>query len=340
MDVSKELLFFFSALGAFNGLFLSIYFLFFSKPKKSYKLFLGLLLLALSIRIGKSVFFYFKQDLAIGYLMFGLTACFFIGPFLFLYVRSSLGQGKSTEWKWHILPSIPVIAGLMYLYYQNQGLAVKLIYLQWLVYVMLSWYSAKTLLKKLFDRSQRLLANEAWMISVIIGVSLIWAAYYFSRYTSYISGALTFSFFLYLMILFLFFNRKKSVKLFNEKSKYENKKIQQEEARALLRKLNTIMHEEQLYKNSLLKLSDLAKKMNISPHHLSQLLNDNIEKNFSLYVNEFRIKEAQRMIASDSQLTLEAIGYECGFNSKSTFFTSFKKISGSTPSEYKALILR
>ena len=98
------------------------------------------------------------------------------------------------------------------------------------------------------------------------------------------------------------------------------------------------VQEKELYKNSNLKLSDLAETLKLSSHHLSQLLNDNEGKNFARYVNEFRIVEAQRMITSNSKLTLEAIGYECGFNSKSTFFTTFKAITGKTPSEYKSLI--
>ncbi len=341
MEISSELLFFFSILGAFNGLFLSVYFLFFSKPKKIYNLFLGAMLLALSIRIGKSVFFYFNPDLAIGYLMFGLTACFFIGPFLFLYVKSSLAPNKPTYWKWHLLLAIPAVIALMYFYSlgeENENRALRLIYLQWLVYVLLSWYAARDLIKKIVKPSVKVTIKERWVLSVIVGVTFIWAGYYFSRYTSYISGALTFSFFLYLMVLFLFFNKKKTAELFNEKSKYGNKKIEANEALVQLEKLNTLMQEKELYKNSNLKLSDLAETLKLSAHHLSQLLNDNEGKNFARYINEFRIAEAQRMISSDSKLTLEAIGYECGFNSKSTFFTTFKNITGKTPSEYKSLI--
>ncbi|MEG1022929.1 MAG: AraC family transcriptional regulator, partial [Flavobacterium sp.] len=63
MDTGKELLFFFSALGAFNGIILSLYFFFFTKKKYLTNYFLGMLLFALSVRIAKSVFVYFHPEL-------------------------------------------------------------------------------------------------------------------------------------------------------------------------------------------------------------------------------------------------------------------------------------
>ncbi|MEM9858038.1 MAG: AraC family transcriptional regulator, partial [Bacteroidota bacterium] len=82
MELSRELLFFFSALGAFNGLVIGLYFLLVAKPRAASNYFLGLLLLALSIRIGKSVIYYFNPDLAGIYLQLGISGCLFIGPSL------------------------------------------------------------------------------------------------------------------------------------------------------------------------------------------------------------------------------------------------------------------
>ena len=95
------------------------------------------------------------------------------------------------------------------------------------------------------------------------------------------------------------------------------------------------MSKEEPFINADLKSSDIAKKVNISVHQLSQLLNENLGKSFPLYINEYRIAKACGMIQSNTSLTLEAIGYECGFNSKSTFYTTFKKITGITPAQYK-----
>jgi hypothetical protein len=90
MDIGKEILFFFSALGAFNGLLLGLFLLFFTQKKYLANDFLGALLLALSIRIAKSVCLYFDGKLPKIYLQIGLSACFFIGPFLYYFVRSAV----------------------------------------------------------------------------------------------------------------------------------------------------------------------------------------------------------------------------------------------------------
>jgi AraC-like DNA-binding protein len=79
----------------------------------------------------------------------------------------------------------------------------------------------------------------------------------------------------------------------------------------------------------------VARKINISGHQLSQLLNDNLGKSFAAYINEYRIDRACELIANDRGIKLEEIGYEVGFNSKSTFYTAFKKHRGTTPSLYK-----
>ncbi|MCY1561652.1 YSIRK-targeted surface antigen transcriptional regulator [compost metagenome] len=95
------------------------------------------------------------------------------------------------------------------------------------------------------------------------------------------------------------------------------------------------MHEKGLYKNPNLTLQDLSQEINISSHQLSQFLNNNLGKNFTSYVNEFRINEACKIITSSDKLTLESIGYDVGFNSKSTFFVAFKKHTGTTPLNYQ-----
>ncbi|MEM6699288.1 MAG: helix-turn-helix domain-containing protein, partial [Bacteroidota bacterium] len=57
-------------------------------------------------------------------------------------------------------------------------------------------------------------------------------------------------------------------------------------------------------------------------------------KTFSLYINEYRIKAACELLRTHHQFTLEGIGYEVGFRSKSNFYASFKKLKGCTPSQF------
>ena len=90
-----------------------------------------------------------------------------------------------------------------------------------------------------------------------------------------------------------------------------------------------------LFKDPNLKLPQVADQLNLLPHTLSQVINDNLNKNFAGFINEYRIEFAKEKIALDSHLKLESIGYECGFNSKSTFYATFKNITGKTPAQFK-----
>lgn len=86
-----------------------------------------------------------------------------------------------------------------------------------------------------------------------------------------------------------------------------------------------------------LSLVKLALLLNISPHILSYLINKGFNENFYQFVNRYRIEEAKKLILDSkmAHLSLLGIGFEVGFNSKTVFNTTFKKVTGQTPSEFK-----
>lgn len=100
--------------------------------------------------------------------------------------------------------------------------------------------------------------------------------------------------------------------------------------------INSVMAEQKPFLQPKLTLADLSELTGISRHVLSKILNDVYEKNFFEFVNNYRIDEFKYILdQSDSKLkTHSAIALEAGFNSKSTFYTAFKKITGYTPKEY------
>ncbi len=91
------------------------------------------------------------------------------------------------------------------------------------------------------------------------------------------------------------------------------------------------------YLDSNLSLEMAAKHLSINKSHLSRIINSELGKNFSDYVNELRIEEAKSYLANPEffNYTLEAIGLEAGFNSKTAFNNAFKKFTETTPSDYK-----
>jgi AraC-like DNA-binding protein len=94
--------------------------------------------------------------------------------------------------------------------------------------------------------------------------------------------------------------------------------------------------QEKPYLNPDLNLQRLSELLDIPKHHLTEVLNTEIGKNFFQFVNAYRIEAVKQALAEkDNLYSIEAIGYDCGFSSKSSFFTVFKKTTGLTPLQYK-----
>lgn len=94
---------------------------------------------------------------------------------------------------------------------------------------------------------------------------------------------------------------------------------------------------DQKYLDPLLSLEKLASDLSMSTGHLSKLINVYSGQNFSDYINEYRVEQSKKLLSDTTfqPYTIVAIGLECGFNSKSTFYTAFKKFTGQTPSDYR-----
>jgi AraC-like DNA-binding protein len=114
-------------------------------------------------------------------------------------------------------------------------------------------------------------------------------------------------------------------------------KLQKETVENYFTILAETMDRNKLYLSENCTIDDVAEAVQIAKHHLSYILNSHLNKSFSDFINEYRIKYACQLIKDKNQghLTLEAIGLKCGFGSKTTFNRAFKKHSGLTPSEYK-----
>jgi len=333
-------LFFFSALGAFNGFLLSLYFAINAKKKIFTNYFLSLLLLVLSIRIAKSVFFYFNPNLSNIFIQIGLSACILIGPFLYLYLKSYT-ENEKQNWVKHLLLYLIPISILGYLYPYDEHIAIwsswilKAIYLQWFIYIGCSYKYIKPIVQKLKEK-ESLKRIEVWFLSIYIGVAFTWLAYTTAAYTSYIVGALSFTFVLYLIVLLLIFRNSHESTFFNEKEKYKNKEMDKETQDLIGQKLSIII-EKELFLNPSFSLEEAAKELKLTKHLLSQYVNEVLGKSFSNLIKEYRIEKAKKLLETETNYTIESLGYDSGFNSKSTFFTAFKKITGLTPAEYQKM---
>jgi TolB-like protein/class 3 adenylate cyclase/AraC-like DNA-binding protein len=118
--------------------------------------------------------------------------------------------------------------------------------------------------------------------------------------------------------------------------KYKKALFTRAELKRYRKALEELMAQEQPYLDLNLTLRTLAEQLDLSANQLSQLLNEGFDKNFAEYVNTYRL-ETFKSLATDpskSHLTILALAYESGFNSKTVFNTFFKKAMGMTPSKY------
>jgi AraC-like DNA-binding protein len=104
---------------------------------------------------------------------------------------------------------------------------------------------------------------------------------------------------------------------------------------AMFDELTKHIEQEHSYRNSELSLAKLADSIGLSPHHLSEVLNQHAGKNFNHFINAYRVKEVCDMLHSSSSFKVLDIAMQAGFSSKSTFNTIFKKFTGVTPTQYR-----
>lgn len=107
------------------------------------------------------------------------------------------------------------------------------------------------------------------------------------------------------------------------------------EYKAELDRLADYMQTEKPYLDAELSLQKLAAGLSLPDKQVSQLINQQLGKHFFDYINEFRINEAKALLKDQSDLTVLEILYQVGFNSKSSFYTAFKKETGQTPTNYR-----
>ena len=117
--------------------------------------------------------------------------------------------------------------------------------------------------------------------------------------------------------------------------KYGRVKIDEEECERIVRRMKGLLEKNKMYTNPELKMSEVADRLDVSASKLSQVFNLYLNENYYDFINRYRIDEFKRLVAEGEydRYTLTALSEKCGFK-KSTFFSSFRKFEGMTPTEY------
>ncbi len=117
--------------------------------------------------------------------------------------------------------------------------------------------------------------------------------------------------------------------------KYKKTGLSPDLSEQLKSQLIELMEREKPYLNSDLRLTDLAEKLNVSTHHMSQIINEHFDSGFFHFINTYRIEEAKMLLSNDKTLTITEAIYQSGFNNRVSFYKSFKEHVGVTPSAFR-----
>jgi AraC-like DNA-binding protein len=119
--------------------------------------------------------------------------------------------------------------------------------------------------------------------------------------------------------------------------KYEKSALSTELAQQYRARIDAYCALEKPYLESDLTLAELAQRLSMPPHHLSQVLNAHIGQSFFDFINQRRVEEVKRCLHDPhyAAQTILEIGLASGFSSKATFNAAFKKFTGVTPSQYR-----
>ena len=122
-------------------------------------------------------------------------------------------------------------------------------------------------------------------------------------------------------------------------AKYKNSSLNEENIETLIMKMKQFMIDEKMYLNPDLSLQTFSDKTTIPKHYISEILNIHLNKTFTQFVNEYRIQEFIKLYTNEENQHYSILGIanSVGFKNKATFNSSFKKIIGISPSEYKKI---
>ncbi len=192
----------------------------------------------------------------------------------------------------------------------------------------------------------------SWLLFVLIFYTLYWTTtvgigvYNLIIHKSKYLLAYNYSLLLLLTYILGFYGLKQKTIFRNgstsfKNDKYKRSRLQEDYKHEVKQKLIDLFELEKPYLDSDLNIGKVADKLQVSRHALTEVLNAVMKKNFYQFVNEYRVEAVKKMLSNpkSNNISIEAIGFDCGFNSKSTFFSVFKGITRMTPAQFKEIML-
>lgn len=342
MTASQIFLVIVSGLGVIHGLFLALFLWTTSKGNLTTNRLLGILLLVLSFRVGKSVFLAFLDDLDTKFIFIGLGTLMAIGPLFNLYAKASISGSFRLERK-HWLHFVPCLFAVLFGFWvSDEGMRTLPKLLLLILFVSYYTHYLVYLLKtRSYISTQRRegLSDKTYQLLMLLfyGLLIIWVAYVlnlFDESIPYVVGPVLYSVVAY-VISFIVISKGYLQDVRQEK--YKTTRISEEQMEQVFSKVSTLIIHEKQFKDPELTLKSLSETLKVSTQVLSMVINQKSQKNFNAFVNYYRVEEAIALLndPKNESHTISAIAYEAGFNSISSFNSAFKKYTNKTPQAYR-----
>jgi AraC-like DNA-binding protein len=325
MKISNSILLFMFAFLAGHILFLVLTLLI--KDSKSNTRLLGVLLLLLLIRVGKSVISLAIPERAFEISIIGIACMAAIGPVLLVYVKSLFQSSRAIN-MWLALS--PSLLTLFIGSWTLLNLGYYFITAHYLLYLTLA-------ANFLFTNRESLRADNIrwkWALVLVGSFGAVWLTFALQLFV--------YDRLLYLIIVIVSLVLSYGLSLWavTQQKLFTSAKTKKEfdaEDHALIGLQIKQLFKDEIYIDASLNLTVLSKRLNKQPYLVSRVINDQFNKTFPELLVHYRIKKAEELLLSsmNKTYTVEGIAYESGFSTLSAFYTAFKKETGMTPTQFK-----
>jgi AraC-like DNA-binding protein len=281
---------------------------------------------------------------------------FLVGPLLYLHIRALLDRQRRLAGR-ELRHLLPFLGAVVFLGTRYTLLGDGLPELSGLVLVL----SAGVLIHNLayFEATRRLLRSRSvelcsarrgaghgasgWLRFVLLGYIVIWA----TRVQFFLVGNLMqnprwcpYTVSLFLLTAFLFFNTVVylallSPEIFGRGARYLSSNLDEAAAAVFRVRLEKVMERDKPFTDPSLSLDRLAASLAVPPRHLSQVIHEAFERNFSDFINRYRVEESKRILRVEAGKSVLEIAHQVGFSSKSAFNAAFKRHCGVAPREFR-----
>jgi len=298
-----------------------------------------------------------------------------LGPLLYIYIDITVAKKQQLKWNYliHLFPFIFILIAFSdylttginssFFNYRSSSMLFKAGYLVWMynspVYYIILIFKLnkhKKRIKNYFATPKDI--DLKWLNYLIHGFAVFLFFLLFSglifRWFNLSVVIDSYHFTWLVMVIYIFgigFYGYKQKGIFSDyevkiekqlvsepdKDQYKKSGLREEEASMIQESLELIMDRDKPYLDYDITLPKLADILNTTSHKLSQVINEKYNANFFEFINRYRLIDLKVLLKDESNADTKimALAYDCGFNSKSAFYSFFKKETFLTPTDYR-----